>query len=175
LCVGVCCMNTCEIHGIDGGERGCPLCITHLTKPKKAPFGTVRHELKKNSASGSGRYIKASDYLKCIGKAKARQGGVCVALLAGIDHECEDPFDWLHGVNQSVIAAKLGPDSPALTDDRIGAYGCRWTNASLDEWRGPLRDIDTRLQLKAFWHPGFELAVIEYGLEVEAERKWEGT
>lgn len=161
---------TCQLHGIDG----CKLCKTSSLpgyKPKPA-FGTVRYELKK--PSGISRHIRQADYLKCIGRAKARQGGVCVALLAGIDHECEDPFDWLHGVNQAVIAAKLGPDTPALTDDRIGAYGCRWTNASLDEWRGPLRDIDTRLHLRTFWHPDFDVAIAEYGLEVEAERKWEG-
>jgi hypothetical protein len=166
-------MTTCEIHGIDGGERGCPLCITHLTKPKKAPFGTVRHELKKNSASGSGRYIKASDYLKCIGKAKARQSGVCVGLLAGIEHDCTE-MEWLHVVDQKVLAGKLGPDTPALTDERMGMYGCRFINGSFDEWRGPLRQIDERENLMLYAHPELHTAIAEYELQVEYERKIEG-
>lgn len=156
----------CELHEI----VGCRLCKS--TAPKKAPFGTVRKPLKKPTG-GNTRYIRQADYLSCIGKAKARQGGVCVGLLAGIDHECTE-MEWLHGVDQRTIAGKLGETSPALTDDRIGAYGCRWVNGSLDEWRGPLRELDVRALLRTFWHPDFDAALVEYGLEVEAERKWEG-
>ena len=152
----------CEEHSM----LLCRLC-NRTEKPK---FGTVRKPLK---AKPQSRHIRQADYLSAIGKAKARQGGVCVGLLAGIDHECTE-MEWLHGVDQRTLVGKLGPDTPALTDDRIGAYGCRWVNGSLDEWRGPLRDTDTRLHLLTFWHPEFDAAVIEYGLEVEAERKWEG-
>lgn len=155
-------MKLCTAHNMPC----CRLC----TREVKPPFGSVKKPLAKKQSS---RHIKRADYLSAIGKAKARQGGVCVGLLAGIEHDCTE-MEWLHGVDQRTIVSKLGPDSPALTDDRIGAYGCRWVNGSLDEWRGPLRDLDTRLNLKNFWHPQFEDAVVEYGLEVEAERKWEG-
>lgn len=159
---------TCTLHQLDG----CRLC-KESDQPgyvKKAPFGTVRKPLEKKASS---RHIRQNDYLKQIGKAKARQGGVCVGLLAGIEHDCTE-MEWLHGVDQKTLVSKLGPDTPALTDERIGAYGCRYINGSLDEWRGPLLDVDTRAHLRTFWHPQFDEAIAEYGLEYEAERKWEG-
>lgn len=161
---------TCTLHEL---ER-CPLCkeSTHSDFKPKPRFGTVRKPLEKKS-SGSTRYIRQADYLKQIGKAKARQGGVCVGLLAGIEHDCTE-MEWLHVVDQKVLAGKLGPDTPALTDERMGMYGCRFINGSFDEWRGPLRDIDERENLMLYAHPDLHTAVAEYGLEVEYERKIEG-
>lgn len=154
-------MNLCTEHAM-------PFC-RECTKTVKAPFGKgPKKPMKK--PQGSSRYIRQSDYLSAIGKAKARQGGVCVGLLAGIDHEC-DQMEWLHTVDQRTIASKLGDDCPLLTDDRIGMYGCRFINGSLDEWRGPLKDIDTREHLMTFAHPDLADALAEYGLEVEFERK----
>lgn len=136
----------------------------------KPPFGTVRSQLGKKPSS---RHIRQADYLGCIGRAKARQGGICIGLLAGIDHEC-DEMQWLHLVDQAVIVRKLGEGHPALTDDRIGAYGCQFINGSLDEWRGPLKDPAARNHLRTFAHPEFDDALADHGLEVEADRKFDG-
>jgi hypothetical protein len=156
-------MNLCEAHSI-------PLCRT-CTKTVKAPFGQgPRKPLKKSTGQ---RHIRQADYLSAIGKAKARQGGVCVGLLAGIEHDCTE-MEWLHVVDQKVLVSKLGPETPALTDDRMGMYGCRFINGSFDEWRGELREIDTRQNLITYAHPELLTAIAHYGLGVELERKIQG-
>lgn len=144
--------------------------VTQRPPKKESTFGKRSKGLRRSKPR---RHINQADYLRCIGAAKARQGGRCVGLLAGIDHEC-DRMEWLHFVDQTVIANKLGEGSAALTDDRIGAYGCRWLNGSLDNWRGPLRNPELRRHLRTFAHPDFEEALVEYGLEVEADRKFNG-
>ena len=53
-------MNLCDTHQM-------PYC-RECTRTVKAPFGSVRKPLEKKS-SGSTRYIRQADYLKCIGNA----------------------------------------------------------------------------------------------------------
>lgn len=136
----------------------------------KPPFGTHRKPLGRPKKS---RHIRQGDYLRLVGVSKALQGGRCVGLLAGIEHECDD-FQFLHFVDQQQIVKILGEGHPALTDERLGAYGCQWMNNSLDEWRGPLREIEARNRVRAEAHPEFEAALAEYGLENAADRKFDG-
>lgn len=149
-------------------SRGAP---GQRPEKKEPTFGKVRKPLKKGKRQ---RHMNQNDYLRCLGAAKSRQGGRCVALMAGIEHECGDHMEFLHCVDQTVIVSRHGKGHPALSDERMGAYGCRWTNNSLDDWRGPLRDLQTRRHLMTFFHPEMEQALKQYGLTYEYERKING-
>lgn len=148
--------------------RGAPGQRQPKTKP---PFGSVRKPLAKKQSS---RHIKQADYLALIGSAKASQGGRCLGHIAGIEHDCTDPFDFIHAVDQQAIVRKLGEGHPALTDPRLGGYACRFIHGSFDHWSGPLREVEARANFVPLIHPDIYDAAKEYGLDGELDRKVAG-
>lgn len=140
-------------------------------KRTKAPFGTARSNLRQNRKP---RHIGTADYLRLIGAAKSIQGGRCIGHLAGITHECEDPFDAMHLIPQRTLVSKFGEGHESLTDERLCIFGCRTIHGSFDEWRGVLKTPAVRNDIRSNAHPDFETAVTEYGLENEANRIFDG-
>lgn len=144
-------MNLCAEHSMPC----CRIC-TRTTKP---PFGEgPRKQLKK---SGKRRPMNAQQYLSALGKAKANQGGKCVGLIAGIDHECSDPFDACHVIPQQTIT-KHTEDPKALSDPRNILYACRWIHSRFDAGQIELPDPD-----------GFAGYCAEFGFESNG-RFWFG-
>lgn len=140
----------CELHDLPD----CKLC--KRPKPKKA----------------GRRHITQKDYLRMIGAAKARQNGQCAGHLAGINHECQEPFDFAHIIDQQTLVKKFGEGHESLTDDRLGIYACRKIHGDFDKWGGELSQVDIRADLVAVADSlGTFEAAKHYGLEIELERK----
>ena len=126
--------------------------------PPKAPFGT-RTPLKKTAKS---RPMNAQQYLAALGKAKSIQGGRCIGLIAGVEHECADPFDAMHKIPQRTITDHTD-DPKALADHRNIYYGCRTIHAMFDAGRIELPDPD-----------GFDDYCTDFGFDSNDGRYWFG-
>lgn len=124
----------------------------------------------KDGRTKSGRYIEAPAMEALLEAVAKRDNFICVGHRLGYDHECHESKEALHGVDQKHI----GAGHPALTDPDICVYGCRLLNNWLDEWHGPLVNVRERKRFRELLGQTFEDAVYKHGLQVEADRKFNG-
>lgn len=81
--------------------------------------------------------------------------------------------DDLYALGEEIVetATRATGDS---TDPDLCVYGCRLIHHWFDRWRGCFVNVRQRNELREFAGDVFEAAVFKYGLEAEADRKFEG-
>ena len=131
------------------------------------------------------RHVSSVDMADLKTKVALRDKGICIGIRAGIEHACKFPVDPEHLVEQRQIVRYLGEGSPALTDERLVTYCCRWLNGALHDYhylklatdlkRSDLTNLEkderARASIRRHAPEGFEEAVKEYKLEIPAEQK----
>lgn len=131
----------------------------------------VRGSTLKVSVEKPARYMDGDTMQALVDAVAKRDNFECIGHRLGYDHECHPSKEALHLVDQRT----LGKKHPALNDPDICVYGCRLLNNWLDEWHGPLVNVRERKRLRMIAGVDFEDAVYRHGLQVEADRKFEGS
>lgn len=138
---------------------------------RKVPGSTLKTSTKpKPGRTATGRYLDAERMVALIEAVGKRDGFVCIGTRLGYKHDCHGEMQALHCVDQK----QMGVGHPGLDDPDLCVYGCGLLNAWLDNWRGPLVNVRERVRLRAYLGERFEAAVYRHGLQVEADRKFEG-